>query len=60
MRTREHDWFDTKAMKPRYSFQVFANGKWCHPHDNGTPLIFKTKAERDKARAAARRLKEAK
>ena len=54
MRTPNHDWIDTNTMTPLYSFQVHADGKWRHPHIDGKPLLFKTTAERDKARAEAR------
>lgn len=56
MRTREHNWLDTNTLEPKYGFQVYANGCWCHVHEDGKPCIYDTPEERDAARAKARRM----
>ena len=55
MRTRNHDWIDTSNGTALYSFQVYADGRWCNPAKGGIPLMFKTTAARDAARAEARK-----
>lgn len=51
MRTRNHDWFDTKKLVPVYGVQAFHDGKWKHAAINGKPILCATKKERDAARA---------
>jgi hypothetical protein len=55
MRTRNHDWFDTKRRRQLFSFQVRIGGIWCNVHNNGKPCIYDTEAERDESRAAMRK-----
>ena len=55
MKTRNHDWFDSKRLIPMYSFQVRVDGKWANVHDNGKPCIYATQSERDAARAEMRK-----
>jgi hypothetical protein len=57
MRTREHDWLDTKRKRPKYGFQVFHCGRWCHAAENGKPCIFDTKLQRDEKRAEFRKVR---
>lgn len=58
MRTRNHDWFDTKAGRPLYSFQVFHAGKWRHVAEDGKPLLFRKPQERNAKRKEYRARKE--
>ena len=57
MRTRDHDWFDSNTNLPLYSYQVYKDGKWHHPSKDGKPQLFRTKEERDAARAEARKVR---
>lgn len=56
MKTREHDWFDTKTLKPKFGIQVFAHGKWMNAAEDNKPCLYDTKAERDTKRAEFRRM----
>lgn len=57
MRTRNYNWYDAERRRPMYSFQVFVEGKWANPMEDGKPLIFEAEAERDAKRAEARKHK---
>lgn len=56
MRTRKHDWFDTRCNKPQYGFQVFINGQWKHAAEDGKPCIFDTKEERKAKQSEFRKI----
>lgn len=49
MRYRKHDWFNAKTRTAEYGIQCKPSPQdcWFHCHENGTPLIYKTEAERD-------------
>ena len=56
MRTREHDWLDTKNAKPMYGLQVkCSDGTWRNVARDGEPAIFETKTERDALRVEMRK-----
>lgn len=57
MRTRDHDWFDTKKQRPLYSFQVFQRGKWRHVAEDGKPLLFDNPGDRNISRHSYRLMK---
>lgn len=57
MKTRNYDWYDCEQNKPAYSFQVFMNGEWVHPCEDGKLLVFGTQEERDAKRAEVRKHK---
>lgn len=50
MRTRKHDFLDTRTNTPVYSVQVFVDGKWQNAMFKGKPLLCATEAERDASR----------
>lgn len=50
MRTRKHDWFDSKKMVPVYGVQVYHDGGWRHAAIDGKPVLCATAAERDEQR----------
>ena len=63
MRTRDHDFFDSKSVCAKYSFQVFINGKWASPcvvtKGKKVPVMFDSESERDAARKEWSRRREA-
>ena len=58
MRTRNYDYLDTRRNVPMYGFQVRRDGQWVNAAENGTPCIYKTKAERDSKKTEFRKIKE--
>lgn len=56
MRTRKHDWFDSRGYKPKYGFQVLINGRWKHAAEDGKPCLFDTPEERDSKQAEFRKM----
>lgn len=60
MKTRNYDWYDTEKGAPAYGFQVFMNGEWAHPCEDGRLLVFPTKEERDTKRKEVSKIKEKK
>ena len=57
MRTRTHDWFDTRTHKRQYGFQVFHNGTWRNAAENGAPCLFDTQEDRDLKQAEFRKMR---
>lgn len=55
MKTRIHQWLDTKRLRPMFGVQVYANG-WKHAHSNGQPLIYATRERANNCRAQLRAL----
>lgn len=59
MRTKNHDWLDTKTNTPMYGIKIQVGGTWfiLRNSNDGTPQLFSTEKERDEKRASLRRLK---
>lgn len=57
MRTKINNWFNPTTGEILYGIDVLHERLWCHAMENGKPLMFKTKAERDAKRAEVRRWK---
>lgn len=55
MRTRNHDWYDTKNNTPLYGFQVLDGGVWKHYAEDGKPCIYATPNERNVKRTEIRK-----
>lgn len=56
MRTRRHDFFDSKGLRPLYGFQVFSDGQWMNAAQDGEPCLFDTSEERDLKQAEFRKM----
>lgn len=59
MRTKTHDWLDLATKTVWYSFQVLdpRDKGWNNVVENGKPLMFRDKAERDLKQAEYRKKK---
>lgn len=57
MRTRVHNWLDTKTMTPLYSFQIWDPGdrRWKNVAEGSKPLLFENEKDRDAKRAEYRK-----
>lgn len=58
MKTRNHNWFNSKTKQPQFGFQVLVGQRWCHAMEDGKILLFDTEAERDEKKAEFRKMKE--
>ncbi|MFD0726985.1 hypothetical protein [Lysobacter brunescens] len=57
MKTRIHDWFDTKRNRVMYGFQVHTADGWKNVAEDGKPCIYTCPEQRDAKRAEYRRRK---
>lgn len=55
MKTRIHEWLDTKRLAPMFGIQVYAGG-WKHAHRDGKPLIYRTRERAERERTKLRAL----
>jgi hypothetical protein len=48
MEYRAHEWINVNTMKPVFSIQAKVGKRgWAHVHENGKPMFFDNKEERD-------------
>lgn len=55
MKTKNHDWFDSKNHRPLFGIMVFVQDKWRHAMRNNEPMLFEKEEDRNFARAVLRK-----